>query len=91
LTPKDVQRLSDFENYDEAIQAGLRAGEIISVKEPDWHTHPANEMGQAACFQRLDDSSIWIVLLPERASGGYWKKLTGQRRHNEGAFVCPYC
>lgn len=77
LTPKEFQNWSDFEIYDAAIRAGLRVGEIVPVEEPAWYIPPTSEIGHAACFQRLDDSSIWVVLLPERVSCGYWKKLSG--------------
>lgn len=74
-TPRNFQDRLEFELFESAIEVALQQSEIVSAMEPDWCAQVQGEMGQAVYFKRTDDLSIWMLLTPERASQGCWKKL----------------
>lgn len=66
---------ADFTECEQAIDQALSSKEIKSIPEPSWHVHPIDEMGHAVFFERISDGSVWVFVLPERASLGYWKQI----------------
>lgn len=74
-TPRNFQDRLEFELFESAIEVALQQSEIVSTTEPDWCAQVQGEMGQAVYFKRTDDLAIWMLLTPERASQGCWKKL----------------
>ncbi len=66
---------ADFAECEQAIDQALSNKEIKSIPEPSWYVPPTDEMGQAVFFEKISDGSVWVFVLPERVSLGYWKQI----------------
>ncbi|WP_423034013.1 hypothetical protein [Undibacterium sp. Tian12W] len=66
---------ADCAECEQAIDLALGNKEIKSIPEPSWYAPPIDEMGQAVFFEKINDGSVWVLVLPERVSFGYWKQI----------------
>jgi len=67
--------LNEFYLCERAIARALMKGVIKKIPEPDWFIIPEGEIGDAAFYECMDTGAIWNLVIPERASRGYWKRI----------------
>ncbi len=80
-TCKELYLSGDFKDHDDFVKCygvindAVARGVLNGISQPGWFSQPKEDMGPALYFECVGDGSIWILVAPERAFRGYWKKI----------------